>query len=297
MNSVVQCLAHTQPLLDLCLHNSYQLNSSSPRGGELMKSFASLLKSIWRDSGGSFSPNAFRSQVARLAPRFVSYSQQDGQEFLRYLLLGLHEDINRVSGRPRGSISDIPDHLTDTVKAIESWKRYLRIDDSAIVDTFVGQLKSSLRCDSCRYDSVTFDPFWDLSLPIPKLRDSVTLRDCLNLFTKEEILDGDEKPTCSKCKEKRSCVKSFSIYKFPKILVLHLKRFSPYEKYRTKLETTVDCPHTLDLGSYTSSSSQGQWHEFNDARVTKVNSDNVVSSKAYVLFYELNSPSLQSSRL
>ena len=35
-------------------------------------------------------------------------------------------------------------------------------------DLFVGQLKSTLTCQKCRNASVTFDPFWDLSLPIPK---------------------------------------------------------------------------------------------------------------------------------
>lgn len=39
-----------------------------------------------------------------------------------------------------------------------------------IIDLFVGQLKSTLICQTCGYKSVTFDPFWDLSLPIPKVR-------------------------------------------------------------------------------------------------------------------------------
>ena len=30
----------------------------------------------------------------------VSSSQQDSQEFLRYLLQGLHEDVNRVQRKP-----------------------------------------------------------------------------------------------------------------------------------------------------------------------------------------------------
>lgn len=77
---------------------------------------------------------------------------------------------------------------------MESWKRYLRYDDSKIVDMFVGQLKSSLQCSVCGHCSVTFDPFWDLSLPIPSKSGQVRLSQCLDLFTKEEVLDGDERP-------------------------------------------------------------------------------------------------------
>ena len=124
--------------------------------------------------------------------------QQDAQEFLRYLLEGLHEDVNRVTVRPKPELTDIPDHLEDGQKAAEAWKRYLRRDDSKIVELYVGQLKSSLTCENCRNCSVTFDPFWDIALPISSghrssLSDS-NIYNCLKLFTKKEIMDGDERP-------------------------------------------------------------------------------------------------------
>jgi ubiquitin carboxyl-terminal hydrolase 2/21 len=91
---------------------------------------------------------------------------------------------------------------SDSDRAVESWKRYLRRDDSKIVDLFVGQLKSTLQCTVCGHCSVTFDPFWDLSLPIPtsanKSTSNLRLQHCLDLFAKEEILDGDEKPVKTK---------------------------------------------------------------------------------------------------
>lgn len=105
---------------------------------------------------------------------------------------------------------------------MESWKRYLRSEDSMVVDVFVGQLRSSLHCTSCDHVSVTLDPFWDLSLPIPARSGTVKLSQCLEHFTREEVLDGDEKPTCSKCQMRRKCTKSFSIQKFPKILVIRI---------------------------------------------------------------------------
>lgn len=129
---------------------------------------------------------------------------------------------------------------SDSEKSAESWSRYLRVDNSKIVDYFVGQLKSTLKCTHCGHCSVTFDPFWDLSLPIPQRAGQVRLAQCLDSFTREETLDGDEKPvsstddapgaaskskpfqTCSKCKERRKCTKSFTIQKFPKILVIRI---------------------------------------------------------------------------
>ena len=79
-------------------------------------------------------------------------------------------------------------------RAAEAWARYLRADDSRVGDIFVGQLKSTLRCAHCLHDSVTFDPFWDLSLPIPARTGNLKLQQCLQHFVREEELDGDEKP-------------------------------------------------------------------------------------------------------
>ena len=42
----------------------------------------------------------FKSQLARFAPRFVGYAQQDAEEFLYYLIKGLHEDVNLIRKKP-----------------------------------------------------------------------------------------------------------------------------------------------------------------------------------------------------
>nr|XP_031830010.1 ubiquitin carboxyl-terminal hydrolase 24 isoform X4 [Nomia melanderi] len=321
MNSVIQCLSNTRPLLEYLLNEQYLADinvTTSSMKGALIKAFSQVIHELW-EVGGDHVVNttALKSQIQRFAPRFMGYSQQDAQEFLRYLLEGLHEDVNRVTVKPPPIHTDIPDMYTDSQKAVESWKRYLRSEDSMVVDVFVGQLRSSLHCTACDHVSVTLDPFWDLSLPIPARSGTIKLSQCLEHFTREEVLDGDEKPTCSKCQMRRKCTKSFSIHKFPKILVIHLKRFSPMERFRGKLNVTVDFPLTgLDLsafaaprvsgctynlygvanhsgttysGHYTAYCKHpysGEWHEYNDSRVSVVPARSVVTSEAYVLFYE-----------
>ena len=51
--------------------------------------------------------------------------------------------------------------------AKEAWVNYRKRNDSIIVDTFHGLLKSTLVCPECQKISVTFDPFCYLSLPLP----------------------------------------------------------------------------------------------------------------------------------
>ncbi|XP_042330625.1 ubiquitin carboxyl-terminal hydrolase 2 isoform X2 [Sceloporus undulatus] len=324
MNSILQCLSNTKELRDYCLQNQYvrDLNNNSRMQMALMAEFAKLIQALWTSSPNeSVSPSEFKTQIQRYAPRFVGYNQQDAQEFLRFLLDGLHSEVNRVLVRPKGS-SDNLDHLPDEEKGRQMWMKYLAREDSRIGDLFVGQLKSSLTCSACSYCSTAFDPFWDLSLPIAKSYGEVNLIDCMRLFTKEDILDGDEKPTCCHCKARTKCMKKFSIQRFPKILVLHLKRFSEARMRSSKLTTFVNFPlKDLDLREFASQSCNhavynlyavsnhsgttmgghytayckspvsGEWHAFNDSRVTPLSSSHVRSSDAYLLFYELASPS------
>lgn len=333
MNCILQSLSNTQLLLDYCLSDEFKEDinrtSSSMKGG-LVTAFAKLVKSLWKQgSESALSATDFKAQLQKYASRFVGYNQQDSQEFLIYLLEGLHEDLNRVMTKRKYVIQeeDGEERISASEKAKECWKNYLQRDNSKIVDIFVGQLRSALTCTQCGYVSNTFDPFWDLSLPIKKsFRDPVSLYDCFDLFTQEESLDGDEKPTCARCKQRRRCKKSFSIQRFPKILIIHLKRFDQGSYLRSKLSTTVDFPMTdLDLTKYAAERSgppakynlyavsnhsgtpysghytaycrhphSGKWHYYSDARVSSVSTDRIQSAEAYVLFYELAS---QSSRL
>ncbi|XP_059389171.1 ubiquitin carboxyl-terminal hydrolase 2-like isoform X1 [Carassius carassius] len=320
MNSILQCLSNTQSLRDYCLHNSHHrdLNNNSRTNTALMEEFAKLIQTMWTSSSSeAVSPSEFKTQIQRYAPRFVGYNQQDAQEFLRFLLDGLHNEVNRVTVRPRGNMEDF-DHLPDEEKGKKMWAKYLEREDSKIVDLFVGQLKSSLTCSECGYCSTVFDPFWDLSLPIAKKGyGEVSLMDCMRLFTKEDVLDGDEKPTCYRCKARRRCTKKFTVQKFPKILVLHLKRFSEARIRTSKLSTFVNFPmKDLDLREFASDRSSnavynlyavsnhsgttmgghytayccnpknGEWYTYNDSRVMPMSASQVCSSDTYVLFYE-----------
>ncbi|XP_004636462.1 ubiquitin carboxyl-terminal hydrolase 2 isoform X1 [Octodon degus] len=324
MNSILQCLSNTRELRDYCLQRLYMrdLSHTSSVHTALMEEFAKLIQTIWTSCPNDVvSPSEFKTQIQRYAPRFVGYNQQDAQEFLRFLLDGLHNEVNRVTVRPKSNPENL-DHLPDDEKGRQMWRKYLEREDSRIGDLFVGQLKSSLTCTDCGYCSTVFDPFWDLSLPIAKRGyPEVTLMDCMRLFTKEDVLDGDEKPTCCRCRARKRCIKKFSIQRFPKILVLHLKRFSESRIRTSKLTTFVNFPlRDLDLREFASENTNhtvynlyavsnhsgttmgghytaycrspvtGEWHTFNDSSVTPMSSSQVRTSDAYLLFYELASP-------
>lgn len=103
MNSIIQCLSNTKFLLEYCLNGAYEddINTSlSLMKGSLFRSYAALIKKLWKANEDIVNPQDFKSQIAKFAPRFVGYAQQDAEEFLSYLLKGLHEDVNLIKKKP-----------------------------------------------------------------------------------------------------------------------------------------------------------------------------------------------------
>jgi len=103
--------------------------------------------------------------IGKFAPQFNGFQQHDAQEFLVFLLDGLHEDLNRVLKKPYTTNPDY-NGQPDKELANEFWEIYLLRNQSIIVDLFAGQLKSTIEA-SCGRKSITFDPFTYLSLPLP----------------------------------------------------------------------------------------------------------------------------------
>ena len=140
------------------------------------------------------------------------------------------------------------------------WDNYCCRNISCIKDLFCGQLRSEVVCQTCKSVSIAYDPFWDLSVSIPKrhqargsgdgmspggaagtssrrrsspkgggrrkVKGKCSLYECLSQLTESEELSGDDAYYCSKCKQHQTSLKRMCIFRVPKVLVLHLKRFS-----------------------------------------------------------------------
>ncbi|EPY89000.1 ubiquitin-specific protease 21 isoform a-like protein [Camelus ferus] len=311
LNAVLQCLSSTRPLRDFCLRRDFR--QEVPGGGraqELTEAFADVIGALWHpDSCEAVNPTRFRAVFQKYVPSFSGYSQQDAQEFLKLLMERLHLEINRRGRRappilasgpapspPRrgGALLEEPE-LSDDDRANLMWKRYLEREDSKIVDLFVGQLKSCLKCQACGYRSTTFEVFCDLSLPIPKkgfAGGKVSLRDCFSLFTKEEELESENAPSLdlNRFSASRGSIKKSSVgVDFP-LQRLSLGDFASDKVGSPIYQLYALCNHSgsVHYGHYTAlCRCQTGWHVYNDSRVSPVSENQVASSEGYVLFYQL----------
>lgn len=172
MNSMLQCLSNCEPLTEYILSDRYteEININNPlgMGGRMVEAYAGLMKEMWSGDFTSVVPQRFKSTIGQYAPQFAGYQQQDSQELMNFLLDGLHEDLNRVVNKPYTETVE-SNGRPDLVVAKESWDRHLMRNDSVIVDLIQGQLKSHVTCPDCSNDSITFDPYMSLSLPLPSV--------------------------------------------------------------------------------------------------------------------------------
>ena len=141
MNSSLQCLSHTPPLMRTFLSGEYSrdVNRDNPLGlgGKLAGAFGGLMIKLWRGGVSYVSPKHFKWQLGKFAPQFGGYAQQDSQELLAFLLDGLHEDLNRIAIKPYKEEKDSDGRPDDEVAA-EAWENYRARNDSVIVDHFQG---------------------------------------------------------------------------------------------------------------------------------------------------------------
>lgn len=176
MNSALQCVRSVEELTKYFLTESYfnEINKSNVLGfeGRVAIAYGNLLREIYEEGRGSVSPRDFKSTVGRCRPTFSGWNQQDSQEFLGFLLDALQEDLSRIKKKPYIEKPDSTDDMINNPEAIKEmadkvWEITCRRDDSVIADLFTGLYKSTLKCPECGKISITFDPFNNLTLPLP----------------------------------------------------------------------------------------------------------------------------------
>ena len=141
---------------------------------------------------------------------------------------------------------------------------------------------------------------------------NLTLEGLLNNFNEVETLTKDNQWYCPKCKKFQLADKKMEIYSVNEVIVIHLKRFRNNRKNSSYVQFPIEglnmanylpnkneknifdlfavANHIGNLNgghyfAYCKNFIDGEWYEFNDSRVSKINENSVVTSNAYVLFY------------
>ncbi|KZT71453.1 cysteine proteinase [Daedalea quercina L-15889] len=287
LNSALQCLLHTTPLLHVLIRHGNVDPCRVPKGAYCMTCNLRTVMIESHHKQRSFAPYVISTKLQVIAKHMRRGRQEDSHEFLRYAIDALQKSC--LAGHP----PKMEPKLAET-----SWVHQI----------FGGRLRSRVTCLVCSHNSDTYDSVLDLSIDIYGVH---TLRDALRKFVAVDHLKGADKYKCEKCKKPVSADKNFTIHDAPLVLTIHLKRFSPMGR---KIGHLIKYEERLSLQPYMSEGQHGptyslygvishagggpnsghyyahvkggdgQWYEMNDESVIRTSAP-TSRQNAYILFF------------
>ncbi|KAF9976050.1 Ubiquitin carboxyl-terminal hydrolase 16 [Actinomortierella ambigua] len=144
--------------------------------GPLTSTFKALLHTMWRQQGATVTPRDLFTQIIKKWKVFRGFRQQDSQELMRYLFDGLEQEERDLIKRhvAEQQQQQAPEEVdTEKPKKMKGKKgeqgavtKYTPFIESC----FSGKLVSVIVCDACKKCSYSYEPYFDLSLPVKSAR-------------------------------------------------------------------------------------------------------------------------------
>jgi ubiquitin C-terminal hydrolase len=208
-------------------------------------------------------PSTFKELVGKKNDMWTELQHQDSQEFFNLLISQLEEEVGvKTKFIPGANITiDIIDTFDNSIRnimAIKSWTAFQSREYSPLKNMFNGMIETNRRCSCCMTNNIVYEPFVTLGLSIPiKMKQDIlksfSIYDCLDHMICEDQLDSNNMMNCEMCGLKNQSFNKTFLWKTPKILVLHLKRFlvNSYGVTTQKLTNDIMYPiKDLDLNKY-----------------------------------------------
>jgi ubiquitin carboxyl-terminal hydrolase 8 len=321
INSCLQILSHTYELNDFLNQESYKKKLNKKYDSALLLEWDNLRKMMWSENC-IISPAKFLKTIQKLAQiknqeLFTGYSQNDLPEFLLFLMDCFHISLAReVNMTIEGSTKNETDKMA--VQCFEMIRKMYKKEYSEIWNLFYGIHVSQIISLDAKKEvlSSSPEPYFMIDLSLPPDNKSPSLYECFDYYVAGEMLQGENAWLNETSGEKQEVQKKINYWSFPVILTIDLKRFSPVNPMN-KNQVLVTFPlENLDLtkyvvgykkeqyiydlfgivnhsgntfgGHYTSyvKTADDKWFHFNDTNVSEIkNNDELISSRAYCLFY------------
>jgi len=323
LNSAFQALRFMKPFTDYFGTDAWTAHRHEDRAGhDMAEHTADLVKSLQVPGEGMINPTKFVRSFLEVAQTFnddIRYgAQADAAEAIQILLDGLHtQQAREVRMDITGTTGVQTQAQREIIKSLESWATFFRKEYSPLVSAFYGQTQTTVVCTGCSAHSTRYEPWGVLKAPIPGAEKAgnaaPTLRECIASAFAAETLDDY---ACDSCKKKGPARMEHAISRFPKHLILSLKRFTntgakvrariPYDennveftewrswssqgspKYR--VVSTVEHLGSSRGGHYVMRgrhTSDGQWYLYDDGSVSVSSIGGAAGPDTYVLFLEM----------
>ena len=270
LNAGLQLLIQNRDLCNIVL--SFRDKSN------ILKIVAKLIEEYYNDKNCSINPIEIKKLVTSRNRIFNGFQQQDSSEFIIFFLDLLNSEINKI----------IPNkNLFDKIYEL--------------------QITTSTKCKVLECLTVSTNNELSTMLMLEVNSECNTLDDCYRISKQKIKLEGDDKYYCEKCKKKRIASQKKEITKWPKNLIIFLRRFnqtgSRMSKFSQEIKVPIEWRHDYKLkgvvyhsgslhgGHYVYAGldiiQNGKWRLFNDSSVSELPNNalaNIVNN-GYIYYF------------
>jgi ubiquitin C-terminal hydrolase len=265
LNSGLQMLIQNKEFCRLIIKNK---NNNS-----ILLKLSEFISEYYDPNTQHISPIYIKNIVGEKNNIFNGYKQNDAGEFIIYFLDVINEELKK--------------------------------NNCDLSDLFELQTKISIKCKLKKCLNISSHVEKNLFLFLNISQNNLTLNDCYLDYKARIKLENDELYYCEKCQAKRIASKKTEIIKFPKHLIVYLKRFEQKGTRLFKNNKELDVPlvwknYNLQGIVYHSGSLFGghyiyignhndKWLMFNDDSVTEIHERtlNQYKNYGYILYYSM----------
>jgi ubiquitin carboxyl-terminal hydrolase 2 len=232
MNSAIQAFRHCPEWTVFCKKGGsleIHLKEENTSTKKIAIAYQDLAQSLWAGSGPAFvKPIGFYQSLREVVKGtfyedFIRKTPQDAHEFLTWLLDQLYMATEKYV------TIEIPTNKIPkmSLEAVKAWKGFFEKKYSPLTDLIFGMLQIQYTCGNCNTVHTRWETFNTLKVSCGKDKSGnpLSLIDSFHTEFQNEEIDGYD---CDKCKQKSKTQKSTRIWKLPKVLILTLKRFTPF---------------------------------------------------------------------
>ena len=266
MNAALQCFSNTKSLTKYFLNygnlqfiKNNVIAISDQDEPQLVREYLKLLRHLWCDNPkSSYAPYDFKQKIGIIEPLFKNFEANDAKDFVNFMIMRLHEELNGIDGnliKQNNLIQPtLPLNPYNQVQILQSYLYEFQLNfNSFISNCFYGTTQGEFECQVCKSQlfrmgqnmpltKFNYQTFFFLNFPLDEVRKYVlsnkflymkymnsninpnlviNLYDCFYYYQKDELLSC----YCDRCNNNNAQVISRTkIYIAPIYLIILLNR-------------------------------------------------------------------------
>lgn len=314
MNCCIQILSHCYEFKDL-INDIDESKLNNKIDSLLFIEWKKLMNIMW-SSNCVVAPHGFFKSIKEISSKknsiFNNFNQNDTHEFLIFILDTFHLSLERevkinIEGHEKNSKDKLAKKCFNMIKENYS-KNY-----SEILQLFNGIQVNRLIDLENYVKSIKPESFFLLNLSIPSSKDKISIYDCFEAYTQNELLNGDNAWYNEDTQQYEDVNTNVKFWSLPEILIIIIKRYNFNGSRNNKL---IEVPNSnLDLSKYVIGydaesykynlfgicnhsgnqffghywsyvkNANNKWYSFNDDKVKEIPENKLISPYGYCFFF------------